>query len=56
MTDMLDNYPNGDEVFIEDFRYTFEPVPEPATFVLAAAAFAGLAVWARRRNRRSTRQ
>ncbi len=56
MTDMLDNYPNGDEVFIEDFRYTFEEVPEPGTFVLAAAAFAGLAVWAGQRNRGSARQ
>lgn len=50
ITDMLDNYPNGDEVFIDDFRYTFEPVPEPASLVLAAFGFVGLVAWGLRRR------
>jgi len=52
ITDMLDNYPNGDEVFIDDFRYTFESVPEPSTLMFAAGALACLAAWSWRRHRR----
>jgi hypothetical protein len=41
ITDQLDNWPDGDEVFIDFFTYTHEPVPEPSSFALA-----GLGVWA----------
>jgi hypothetical protein len=51
ITDMLDNYPNGDEVFIDEFRYTFEPVPEPSSHFLAALALISLAAWGWRRKR-----
>jgi hypothetical protein len=51
ITDQLDNWPNGDEVFIDLFTYTSEPIPEPSTFALAALGLAAMATrfWRRQR-------
>ncbi len=49
LQDQLDNYPDGDHVFIDDFTTSFETVPEP--FALAPIALCGLAL--RRKARKS---
>ena len=51
ITDLADNYANGDEVFIDDFTYSYEAVPEPATVTMGlTAALLGAAVAFRRRR------
>ncbi len=53
LIDLKDNYVGGDQVFIDDFRFTSEVVPEPTSGVLGgigALTFVSVGLFHRRRG------
>jgi hypothetical protein len=48
-TAFLDNFSNGDALFVDDFQIA--AVPEPASFAFLIGGFASLCVFGRRQRR-----